>query len=88
MQEAEKNYNSALKAGDKPEQAREMLPHSLRTEIVVTANLREWRHIFSVRCTAQAHPQIRKLMQDCLRGFATVIPVIFDDLIKKFCIET
>lgn len=86
MQQAEVNYAEALKLGDKPEQARELLPHSLKTEIVVTANLREWRHIFNVRCTKEAHPQIRQLMIDCLRGFSEVIPVIFDNIADKFLI--
>ncbi len=84
MQQAEDNYLAALKLGDKADQAREFLPHSLRTEIVATANLREWRHVFSVRCTKEAHPQIRKLMCDCLKGFSEAIPVVFDDLAARF----
>ncbi|MEI8054534.1 MAG: FAD-dependent thymidylate synthase [bacterium] len=83
MQQAEKSYLEALKLGDKPEQAREILPHALKTEIVVTANLREWRHIFELRSSPKAHPQIRVLMLDCLKGFAREIPVVFDDLLKK-----
>lgn len=81
MQLSEDLYLKALELGDKPEQARELLPHSLKTEIVVTANLREWRHIFKLRCSNKAHPQIRMLMLDCLKGFAQEIPVVFDDLI-------
>lgn len=81
MQLSEDLYLKALELGDKPEQARELLPHSLKTEIVVTANLREWRHIFKLRCSNKAHPQIRMLMLDCLKGFVQEIPVVFDDLI-------
>ncbi len=81
LEQAEKAYLRALKLGDKPEQAREVLPHALKTEIVVTANLREWRHIFALRCSPKAHPQIRDLMLDCLKGFAKEIPVVFDDLL-------
>ncbi|CAL7960410.1 thymidylate synthase (FAD) [Gammaproteobacteria bacterium] len=81
MQQAEKSYLEALRLGDKPEQAREVLPHALKTEIVVTANLREWRHIFELRSSSKAHPQIRVLMLDCLKGFAREIPVVFDDLL-------
>lgn len=84
MEHAEKFYLEALKSGDKPEQAREILPNALKTEIVVTANLREWRHIFTMRCSQKAHPQIRALMLDCLKGFAKEIPIIFDDLLKKY----
>lgn len=80
VEQAEDAYLRALKLGDKPEQAREVLPHALKVEIVVTANLREWRHIFALRCSSKAHPQMRALMLDCLRGFAKEIPVVFDDL--------
>lgn len=83
MEQAEKLYLAALKKGDKPEQAREILPHAVKTEIVMTANLREWRHIFALRCSREAHPQIRVLMLDCLKGFAKEIPVVFDDLVAK-----
>jgi thymidylate synthase (FAD) len=80
MESAERSYQLALAAHDKPEQAREILPHSVKTEIIVTANLREWRHIFALRCSPRAHPQIRALMQSCLKGFAAEIPVVFDDI--------
>ena len=81
---SEKAYLNALEKGDKPEQAREILPHSIKTEIVVTANLREWRHIFDLRCSKNSHPQIVALMLDCLKGFHQEIPVVFDDLAKKY----
>lgn len=84
MESAEKSYLDALEKGDKPEQAREILPNSIKTEIIVTANLREWRHIFNLRCSKKSHPQIQVLMFDCLKGFAKEIPVVFDDLLEKF----
>lgn len=84
MKHAENTYLRALELGDKPEQAREVLPQSIKTEIVVTANLREWRHIFDLRCSHKAHPQIRALMLDCLKGFSQEIPIIFDDLANKY----
>jgi thymidylate synthase (FAD) len=84
MEHAEKVYLFALQQGDKPEQAREMLPHAIKTEIVMTANIREWHHIFELRCSNKAHPQIRALMLDCLYGFSQEIPIIFDDLLKKY----
>lgn len=80
MAKAEKCYNALLLLGWRPEQARSVLPNSLKTEIVVTANLREWRHIFSLRCSPKAHPQIRELMLSCLAGFQEVIPILFDDI--------
>lgn len=80
MQLGEKLYLEALEKGDRPEQAREVLPHAIKVEIVMTANLREWRHIFALRCSKKAHPQMRALMLDCLTGFAQEIPIVFDEL--------
>ena len=77
---AETCYNRLLKYGWKAQQAREVLPNALKTEIVVTANVREWRHIFSLRTSKAAHPQIRSLMIACLKDFKASIPIIFDDL--------
>jgi len=79
MAAAEKAYGELLQSGAQPQQAREVLPNSLKTEIVVTANLREWRAIFRARTTKAAHPQIRELMIDCLKGFQTAMPAVFDD---------
>ena len=79
MEAAEEAYGKLLQSGAQPQQAREVLPNSLKTEIVVTTNLREWRSIFSVRTSRAAHPQIRELMIDCLRGFRREMPAVFDD---------
>jgi thymidylate synthase (FAD) len=87
MEQAERAYLEALRLGDKPEQAREILPHAVKVEIVMTANLREWRHVFELRCSQKAHPQMRALMLDCLKGFAAEIPVIFDELTKKYGVD-
>ena len=80
MERAEKSYKRLIDDGWRPEQAREVLPNSLKTEIVVTANLREWRHIFRLRTSKAAHPQMGSLMLDCLAGFKNAIPVLFDDI--------
>lgn len=80
MAASEAGYQELLAAGSQPQQAREVLPNSLKTEIVTTANVREWRSIFRLRCTKTAHPQIRELMIDCLKGFQKEIPIIFDDI--------
>ncbi len=84
MEKAESIYLAMLKAGAKPQEARSVLPNSLKTEIVVTANLREWRHIFKLRCPAPAHPQIRQIMLPLLAEFHEKIPVVFDDLYDQF----
>ena len=68
----------------KNDMARGVLPTDLKTEITVTASLREWRAIFGLRCANDAHPAIRKLMRDLLTDLHNQIPVVFDDLYEKF----
>lgn len=59
-------YSSLIEAGAKPEIARAILPNATATEIVVTGNMREWRHCLRLRCDSHAHPQIRALMTPLL----------------------
>jgi thymidylate synthase (FAD) len=80
MEMAERTYRALMMQGWKAQQAREVLPNSLKTEIVVKANLREWRHIFSLRCAKTAHPQMSSLMIPVLNDFKKKIPIVFDDL--------
>lgn len=77
MLEAENNYKRLRLAGWKPEQARSVLPNSLKTEIVVTANLREWRHIQKLRTAAAAHPQMREIMVPLFAELHEKLPAIF-----------
>jgi len=80
---AEKVYSFMLDSGAKPQEARSVLPNSLKTELVITANMREWRHIFKLRAigtTGKPHPQMLEIMVPMLQEFKTRIPVIFDDL--------
>jgi len=79
MQASEMYYKALRECGWRPEQAREVLPNSLKTEIIVTANLREWRHIFKLRTSKAAHPQMRDLMLKCLEMFKTDFPILFDE---------
>lgn len=81
MEAAEESYLKLRELKSSAEKAREVLPNSLKTEIVTTANLREWRHIFKLRCSSAAHPQIRILMLDCLEGFKKEFSPLFDDLV-------
>lgn len=74
-------YLNMLDRGISPQIARSVLPNCLKTEIVVTANLREWRHIFKLRCAKPAHPQMREVMIPLLRQFQAAIPIIFDDIV-------
>lgn len=81
LENSELMYKKLMESGSTAERAREVLPNSLKTEIVVTANLRQWRHIFNLRCHKRAHPQIRSLMINCCRDFKGKIPILFDDII-------
>lgn len=87
MMTCEETYLRMIAKGVKPEVARSVLPNSLKTEIVVTANWREWRHIFELRCAKAAHPDIRKLMIDLLLNVSARIPVLFDDICQKIADE-
>jgi thymidylate synthase (FAD) len=80
MQQAEDNYKMLRSLGWRPEQARSILPNSLKTEVVMTANLREWRHFFKLRTAAAAHPQMREAACPLLAQFRAAIPVLFDDV--------
>lgn len=81
MNDAEENYNHLIDHGWSPQQARCILPNSLKTEINVSANIREWRHIFRLRCSPAAHPQMRELMIPLLKEFQSKIPILFNNLI-------
>ena len=79
MCEAENFYFDLLRLGWTPQQARAVLPNSLKTEIVMTANLREWRHVFQLRAIEKAaHPQMRALMIPLYEKCRELCPVIFD----------
>jgi len=80
MKFAERIYLDLIAAGAKPEEARSVLPNSLKTEIAVTANFREWRHIFRLRTSKRAHPQMREVMCPLLKEARTRVPIIFDDV--------
>lgn len=84
MENAEKSYLKLLQSGARPEQARSVLPNSLKTEIVMTCNLREWRHVLNLRCSKASHSQIRELMLPLLKELHKKIPVLFDDIYNKY----
>lgn len=80
MRVCEEEYLILRAGGEPPERARSVLPQSLKTEIVVTANFREWRHIFRLRTAKAAHPQMREVMVPCLDEFARRCPSIFGSI--------
>jgi thymidylate synthase (FAD) len=79
IEDIEKTYSTLLQYKIKPEDARAILPNATKTEIVVTYNLRQWRHVFTERCSKQAQSSIRSIMIQILKYFKEKIPVIFDD---------
>ena len=79
MQTSSDMYFELLKTV-RPEIARSVLPLALKTEIVMTANLRQWRNVFRLRCDRAAHPQMRQVMLPLLSYLKKQIPVVFDDL--------
>ena len=82
MHVGEKHYFQLIDSGATPEEARSVLPHSLKTEVNMTMNLRAWRHFFKLRCASSAHPQMRELTLPLLGEMIDLIPVVFDDLIN------
>ena len=79
-EQAEKAYFDLLNWGCSPQEARAVLPNSLKTEVVMTANLREWRHFFTLRTAPAAHPQMREVAIPLLCRMQELIPVVFDDI--------
>lgn len=86
MNMAEIRYLTLLEMGSTPQEARSVLPNFLKTEVVMTANLREWRHFFKLRAlgtTGKPHPQMVEVALPLLEECKKLIPVVFDDLVKE-----
>lgn len=79
-QMAEQYYFSMLDWGCSPQEARAVLPNSLKTELVMTANIREWRHFLKLRTSPAAHPQMREVANLLLKELKQKILVLFDDI--------
>ena len=77
---AEQSYLGLIALGATAQEARSVLPNSLKTEIVMTCNLREWLHVFKLRASSKAHPQMRELMLPLLAEFQRVMPELFADI--------
>ena len=73
-------YNELVELGASPQEARSILPNSLKTEIVMTMNLREWHHFFTLRTSPAAHPQMREIAIPLLKEFQKKVPVILDGI--------
>ena len=81
MLEADWHYQQMINNGAKPEEARSVLPNSLKTEIVMTMDLREWRHFIRIRGSKAAHPQMQEVAHMIAAEFAKRYPVFFEDCV-------
>ena len=79
----ERAYFDLLDLGCTPEEARTVLPNSLKTELVMTTNIREWRHFLKLRTDKAAHPQMRFLAQMALETLCSMYPVFFEDIVHN-----
>ncbi len=80
MHVIEKQYLFMLEEGASPQEARSVLPNSLKTEVIMTANFRSWRNFFQQRVAPAAHPQMRQIAQPMFDEFKGRIPLVFDDI--------
>lgn len=81
--QVETGYNKLIELGATPQEARSVLPNSLKTEVVMTMNLREWRHFLTLRTSKAAHPQMREIAIPMLTMFKERVPIVFDDIIVE-----
>ncbi len=81
MSQLEEIYLTMRKNGAKPEEARSILPNSLKTELFMTANLREWRHFLKLRTSKRAHPQMRQIAIQIYEILNSKLPIIFSDIV-------
>lgn len=79
-EEIEKHYIKMVELGATPDQMRMILPHSTAALVTMTANIREWKHIFSLRCTKHAHPAVEQVMIPLLLHFKQNMPEIFESI--------
>ena len=81
MKACEEAYFSLIEAGATPQEARSVLPNSLKTEIFMTMNFREWRHFFRLRCSSAAHPQMQQVAKMIFERFQDRYPLFVEDIV-------
>ena len=81
---AESAYFTLLDLGRTPQEARAVLPNSLKTEVMMTANIREWRHFLKLRCAPASHPQMREVALMALDALHEQYPVLFEDIYREY----
>lgn len=87
-EKAERSYFKLIEMGATPQEARAVLPNSLKTEVVMTANIREWRHFLKLRCSKAAHPQMREVALMLLEKAHDHTPILFDDIYGEWYPES
>lgn len=80
IQMAENSYRSMIEVGCAPQIARSAFPNALASRIIITGNLRNWRHFLLMRTTKEAHPQMRQVTIPLLEEFKAKIPILFEDI--------
>jgi thymidylate synthase (FAD) len=83
IQQAEDSYKELLAIGWRPQEARSVFPNALSSKIIVTYNLRVWRHFFCMRTSKEAHPQMRQVTIPLLEEFKKLVPVLYEDIIPE-----
>ncbi|SRR6056297_486615 len=83
MENIEDYYMEYMRMSVSPQSARSILPNSLKTELYMTANLREWRHILKVRTAKDAHPDMRAVMKSLLFRMSLFYEHVFLDINEK-----
>ena len=81
IQQAEASYRIMLANGCTPQIARSVFPNALASRIIITGNLRNWRHFLLMRTTKEAHPQMREVTIPLLAEFQSKIPILYEDII-------
>lgn len=83
MFEAEQDYLDLLKQGQPPQAARSVLPNATAASLVMTGNLRSWRHLFTMRTTKETHPDLKRVMIPLLKQFQERIPILYEDIVPN-----
>jgi thymidylate synthase (FAD) len=80
---AETAYKRLLAKGWRPQEARSVFPNALSSKIIVTFNLRTWRHFFLMRTSKEAHPQMRQVTIPLLAEFQRLVPILYEDIVPE-----
>lgn len=81
--QCEDAYKLLLSNNSTPQIARSVFPNALASRIIITGNLRNWRHFLIMRTTKESHPQMRQVTIPLLSQFQSIIPFLFDDIIPE-----